>query len=658
MTASATPALLWRPDADRIARSQVRRFIDWLAAERGLDFADYDALWQWSIADLDAFWAAIWDFFGVVSADGYETVLADRRMPGAVWFPEARLNYVDQVFRHATTERPAILHAAETRDVAALSWADLEDQVASVAAHLKACGVQRGDRVVAYAPNVPETIVAFLAAASIGAVWSVCAPDMGVQAVLDRFRQIEPVVLFAVASCDYGGKHHNKTEMLAALIEALPSLRNLVLLPATGTAPAAAARLGVAGWAEVVASPAVLEVEKLSFDHPLWIVYSSGTTGLPKPIVHGHGGIVLVGMGLGALHNDLGPDDVFHWYSSTGWIMWNAQVNGLLGGCTIAIYDGSPAWPDWGTLWRFAGKVRATFFGAGAAFFASCQKAGIVPRELADLSALRTIGSTGSPLSEDSYQWIYDQFPADIWLTPISGGTDFAGAFVGGCPILPVYAGEMQCRCLGAAIAAFDEAGRPLIDEVGELVCTAPIPSMPLYLWNDPDGERYRGSYFDTYPGVWRHGDWLRITTRGGAVIYGRSDATINRQGLRLGTAEIYRAVEELPEILDSLVVDLEYLGRESFMPLFVVLRPGLTLDDALKQRLADAIRRSVSARFVPNDIIQVAEVPRTLSGKKLEVPVKKILLGQQADKVANAGAMANPGSLAWYADYARRLNG
>lgn len=652
MTEMQAPALLWTPSPKRITRSRLHHYMDWLRRERGLEFPDYDSLWRWSIGDIEAFWASLWDYFEVRASKPYAKVLGRRSMPGAVWFPGAELNYVDQVFRHATDRKPAILYASEKQPLRAMSWQALRDQVAAVAATLKASGVCRGDRVVAYAPNTPETIVAFLATVSIGAVWSVCSPDMGLNAVLDRFRQIEPVALFAVPSCDYGGKHHDKGDVLRSLVAELPSLRDLILMPgdAGGALPDRCRRHT---WADVIATPAELSVEPVPFDHPLWVVYSSGTTGLPKPIVHGHGGILMVILMMNALHNDLGQDDVFHWYSSTGWIMWNAQVSGLLVGATIALYDGSPSWPDWNRLWAFAGEAKATFFGAGAAFYANCQKAGVVPRSVADLTALRTVGSTGSPLSEDSYAWIYGQLGSEIWLTPISGGTDFAGAFVGGCVIQPVYAGEMQVRCLGADIQAFDDAGQPLLDQVGELVCVAPIPSMPLYLWNDPDGKRYRDSYFDMYPGIWRHGDWIRITPRGGAVIYGRSDATINRHGLRLGTSEIYRAVEELPEVLDSLVVDLEYLGRDSYMPLFVVLRPGTELDSALKGRIEQAIRKAVSARFVPNDIFQIAEVPRTLSGKKLEVPVKKILLGQPIEKVSNPGTMANPGSLAWFADFA-----
>jgi acetoacetyl-CoA synthetase len=509
--------------------------------------------------------------------------------------------------------------------------------------------------VVAYLPNIPETVVAFLAVASLGAIWSACSPDMGRIAVLDRFRQIAPKVMIAVDGYRYGGKAYDRRELLQELLAELPSIDHLLLLPCLAQEVDAAGFANCTSWAAATAGEAPLQVEQVPFDHPLWVVYSSGTTGLPKPIVHSQGGIVVEHVKMGAFHLDLGPEDRFHWYSSSGWIMWNCQMAGLLMGSTICIYDGNPGWPDWDALWRFVGETRVTFFGAGAAFFLSCLKAQVEPNRVADLSALRAVGSTGSPLPPEGYQWIYDHVRQDIWLNAISGGTDFAGCFVGGVPTLPVYLGEMQCRCLGARVEAWDEAGKPLIDEVGELVCSAPMPSMPLKFWNDPGDVRYLESYFDMYPGIWRHGDWLRITRRGGAVIYGRSDATINRHGIRMGTSELYRAVEELPEILDSLVVDLEFLGRESWMPLFVVLRPGHELTPPLGAMLRERIKLALSARHVPNEIFHVAEIPRTLSGKKMELPVKKLLLGHALDKIANPDAMANPGSLQWFVDFAAR---
>ena len=654
---------LWSPTRERIDRSQIQRYMNWLKTERGLAFDDYHALWNWSVRDIEAFWVSIWDYFQVRASKPYSRVLGHREMPGAQWFVGAELNFVEHVFGSnagKSADSAAILYASEQVPMRALSWGELRVRTASVAAHLRSVGVKRGDRVVAYLPNTPEAIIALFAVASIGAIWSVCSPDMGVRAVLDRFKQIEPVALLTVTSFGFGGKTHDRREVLAEFAAQLPSLRHVVFLPGAGGAPEAPCALpsdvGHSIWSEVLRVPAELVIEDVPFAHPIWVVYSSGTTGLPKAIVHGHGGMLLENLKTVALHNDLSSEDVFQWYSSTSWIMWNINVACLLVGATIAIYDGNPKWPDATTIWRFAGAAKVSVFGAGAAYYAGCQKAGVRPCELGDFSRLRSMGSTGSPLSPESYDWIYKELGPDIWLSPMSGGTDFCGAFVAGSPTLPVYAGEMQCRVLGADVHAYDPAGKPLIGEVGELVCASPLPSMPLYLWNDKDGSRYHESYFDTYPGVWRHGDWMSITPRGGAIVYGRSDATINRHGVRMGSSEIYRAVEELPEVLDSLVIDMEYLGRESYMPLFVVLREGVSLDDALKQRIAQNIRKGVSPRFVPNEIHQVPEVPRTLSGKKLEVPVKKIFLGHAVEKSANPGAMANPDSLKWYVEFARRL--
>jgi acetoacetyl-CoA synthetase len=643
----------WRPSAEAVKAAKLTAFMDWLAREHGLTFADYDALWRWSVADLDAFWGAVWDYFAIPSEAPRGCALADARMPGAKWFPGVRLNYVEQVFRHATAARPAIAFRDEAGGERELSWAELERMVGALAMWLRATGVRPGDRVAAYMPNIPETVVAFLAVASVGAIWSVCSPDMGRVAVLDRFRQIEPKVMIAVDGYRYGGKPHDRRELLRELQAELPSVEQLVLVPCLD-AQAHAAEFGRGvDWAPAIAGDAPLRVEHVAFDHPLWVVYSSGTTGLPKPIVHSQGGVMIEHLKSLAFHLDLGPEDRFHWYTTTGWMMWNFQVAGLLLGSTICLYDGNPGFPDVNALWRFVGEARVDFFGAGAAFFASCQKAGIEPLRVADLGALRGIGSTGSPLSPESYRWILDQV-GDIWVNPISGGTDLVSAFVGGVPTLPVYLGEMQRRCLGARVEAYDDAGKPLEDRVGELVCSAPMPSMPLYFWNDADNRRYRESYFDVYPGVWRHGDWIRLTPRGGAVIYGRSDATINRHGIRMGTSELYRAVEELPEVTDSLVVDLEYLGKESYMPLFVVLRPGETLTPALAGRIRERIKVALSARHVPSEILQVEAVPRTLSGKKMELPIKKLLLGQPLDKVANPDTMANPESLAWFERFAR----
>ncbi|SFQ29949.1 acetoacetate--CoA ligase [Pseudomonas borbori] len=650
-------AAFWTPSAQRCEEARISHFTQWLAARsEQTRFADYAALWEWSVTDIEGFWQSVWAYFDIASPTPHTRVLESRSMPGAQWFKGAQVNYVSQVFRHASSERPAILFTDENGNEQEISWAELERQVASLADALRNMGVSSGDRVVAFLPNRPETVVAFLACASIGAIWSVCSPDMGAVSVLDRFRQIEPKVLLACDGYHYGGKAFSKVEVVEQIRSQLPTLQHLVAVPVLGAALAGAELKNAHQWDQLTQADALLSHAWLPFDHPLWVVYSSGTTGMPKPIVHGHGGIMLaMSVSLG-LHNDLGPQDRYHWYSTTGWIMWNCQVGGLLVGSTLCIFDGNPGYPDLSALWRFAGKSKATLFGAGAAFYASCLKADINPNALADLSALKTVGSTGSPLASDCYDWIQQNVGyGDIWLAPMSGGTDLAGPFIGGIPTLPVYRGEMQCRVLGAAVHAFNDAGEPVIDEVGELVCTEPMPCMPLFFWNDSDNQRYLDSYFDTFPGVWRHGDWMKVTEHGGVIIYGRSDATINRHGIRMGTSELYQAVEALPQVLDSMVVDLEFLGKPSYMPLFIVLGEGASLDDALRNQIMSSIREALTARHVPNDVFVVPAIPRTLSGKKLELPVKKLLLGHPVEKVVNKDSMANPASLDWYLDFARQ---
>ncbi len=653
--------LLWQPNEDRRAKAKITAYMAWLA-QRGQHFSNYEELWQWSVDDLSGFWQSIWEYFDVKSSQPYQQVLDYQSMPGASWFEGAKLNFAEQIFRFNTqgpaANKIAIIAESETRARVEMTWGQLHTQITAVANSLRAMGVQPGDRVVAYLPNIPEAVVAFYACASVGAIWSSCSPDMGHSSVLDRFKQIDPKVLIAVDGYRYGGKEFNRLSIVDTMRQELTTLEHTILLPYLDQQ---AALPDVMPWSSLFSHPAAqvkeIQFEQVAFNHPLWILYSSGTTGMPKPIVHSQGGSLIESLKSSALHQDLGEDDRFLWFSTTGWVMWNAQIVGLMVGSTICIYDGNPGYPDMRTLWRFAADNKLSFFGAGAAFFSNCMKAGVDPAKEFDLTHLRAVGSTGSPLVSEAYQWIYQHVKSDLLLASISGGTDTAAAFVTACPISPIYAGEMQCRALGVAVYAFDESGKALTDEVGELIITKPMPSMPLYFWNDKNNLRYIDSYFDHFPGLWRHGDWIKITPRGGAVIYGRSDATINRHGIRMGTAEIYRVVEDLPEVLDSMVVDLEYLGRESYMPLFVVLREGVQLDAALEQTIRDKIRTQLSARHVPNEVIAVAEIPRTLTGKKMELPIKKLMLGSPIEKIANPDAMSNPGSLKFYSEFAQARN-
>ena len=569
----------------------------------------------------------------------------------------AELNYAEHVFAAAQPGRPAIVHRSEARGDGELSWEELRSQVARAATGLRALGVERGDRVVGYMPNAPETVVAFLAAASIGATWSSSSPDFGARSVADRFGQIEPKVLLAVDGYRYGGKAFDRSELVADLQCELPGLERTVLVPYLRDDAGTDGLRDAMTWEELLGAEEELRFEPVPFDHPLWVLYSSGTTGPPKAIVHGHGGILLEQLKKAHLHLDVHPGDRMFWFTTTGWMMWNFLVGTLLGGATIVLFDGSPGHPDLDVLWAMAEEMGVTSFGTSASYIASCAKAGLKPGEAHDLGALRSLGSTGSPLAPEGFQWAYDAIKSDLWLFSTSGGTDLCTAFVGGVPTLPVYRGELQARALGAAVRAFDEEGEEVIDEVGELVITEPMPSMPIFFWGDPDGERYRESYFETFPGVWRHGDWIEITSRGTAVIYGRSDSTINRQGVRMGTSEIYRAVLALDEIADALVVDIPRPGSDGWMPLFVVLAEGVELDDDLRKRIARRIREDCSPRHVPNEVYAVAEVPRTLSGKVLEVPVKRILMGTPPERAASRDSLANPAALDWFAELAGSLD-
>jgi acetoacetyl-CoA synthetase len=650
---------LWEPSAAMVERARLTGYMRWLAAERGLEFATYDELWRWSVEDLEGFWSSIWDFFGVRADGPVERALGNREMPAAEWFAGTSLNYAEHVFADKEDAETAILHASELRELEELSWGELRAQVAALAAGLRDLGVERGDRVVAYMPNVPEAIVAFLAAASIGAVWSSCSPDFGPASVVDRFAQIEPKVLFAVDGYRYGGKDFDRRETLAGLQEAMPSLRRTVVLPYLNPDPDFSALRDAMRWDELLAAGEGAEpsFERVPFEHPLWILYSSGTTGLPKAILQSQGGILLEHLKKLHLHVDAHPGDRLFWFTTTGWMMWNFLVSGLLTRAAIVLYDGNPGHPDMNVLWDLAERAGITMFGASASYIAACMKAGVEPGAGRDLSRLGAVGSTGSPLSPEGFDWIYEQLGADTWLFSTSGGTDLCTAFVGGVSLLPVYRGELQGRALGAAVEAWDEEGNSVIDEVGELVVTAPMPSMPVFFWGDPDGARYRASYFEHYPGVWRHGDWIEITSRGTAVIYGRSDSTINRSGIRMGTSEIYRAVLSLDEIVDALVVDVPRPGTEGWMPLFVVLREGAAMDEALRSEIARRVRAQCSPRHVPDEVFAIAEVPRTLSGKALEVPVKRILMGAPPEKAASRDSLANPASLDYFVEFAATLN-
>ncbi len=642
--------LLWQPSPDVIRDANITHYIDWLARHDHVDLTDYDALWAWSVDEPGLFWETLWDYFDLRYSQKWTAPLAQRAMPGAVWFPGARLNYAENIFAKANDARPAIVHKSEGGPVSEMSWADLADQTNRLAHALRAMGVHEGDRVVAYLPNIPQAIVSVLAATSLGAIWSSCSPDFGSRSVLDRFAQIEPKVLIAVDGYRYNGKPFDRRDVVAELQASLPTLQGTILIPQLhGDAPA-----DTILWEDALATapPGDMTFAQVPFDHPLWVLYSSGTTGLPKPIVHGHGGVLLEHAKATVFHNDLKATDRFFWFASTGWMMWNYLIGALLSGASVITYDGSPRYPDMNALFQLAEETAMTYMGISAAFVSACIKAGIQPNQQYDLAQIRGVGSTGSPLSLDGFAWIYDHINRDLALESLSGGTDLCTAFVGGARTKPIHAGEIQGASLGAKVQAWDEDGQPVIDAVGELVIVEPMPSMPIYFWNDPEMTRYRASYFEMYPGVWRHGDWIKFNTRGGCVIYGRSDSTINRQGVRMGTSEIYRVVESLDEIVDSLIIDLEFHGRQPYMPLFVVLRQGQALTDALKAQIVSKLRAEVSPRHVPNDIFQIEAVPYTLSGKKVEVPIRKILLGLDTQKSVNTGALRNPHAIQYFLDF------
>jgi len=671
-------AILSTPTEADIDRAKITDYARWLAANRGVSTGEgYGGLWQWSVSAPAEFWSSLWDYFGVVGSRGDAPVLQGGPMPAVTWFAGSTLNYARNALRAASTDpdRTAIIYRSEAGHQGSLSYAELDEQVATVRSALIALGVRRGDRVAAYLPNSPQAVVGLLATASIGAIWTSCSPDFGAHAVIDRFAQVAPKVLIAVDGYVYGGKTFDRQQEVASITAALPGLSSVIMVDYIGTAAShAALPVRTTPWAalgDLAQRPVRTEFDDVPFEHPLWVLYSSGTTGLPKPIVHGHGGIVLEHLKALSLHLDLGPGDVFFWYTTTGWMMWNFVLGGLLAGATVVAYDGSAVYPGTDELWRLAAEAGVTYFGTGAPYLVTCMKAGLRPAAELDLSRLRGVGSTGSPLPPEGFDWVYaavaPQSGEHRWtlgvamtspgvqrcsfvLGSFSGGTDMCTGFVGPCPLLPVRRGIIAGPCLGAKVEAFDVEGKPVVGQVGELVLTVPMPSMPVGFWGDETGERYAASYFAQYPGVWRHGDWIMNLPDGGCVIYGRSDATLNRGGVRMGTSEFYRIVEELPEVTDSLVIDTGVLGREGRLVLYLVLAPGVTLDHALRAKIASLLRSELSPRHVPDEMRQVPGVPRTLSGKKLEVPVRKILTGTPVSEVADRDSLANPDVLAYFA--------
>lgn len=644
----------WEPSASLTEHATITDFARWASRRTGRDLTAYQDLWQWSVEDVGTFWSAVWDYFGVEASVPPRAALGSRTMPGAQWFPGAELSYARHIFRGRADGDIALHHASELRPLDTWTWGRLKSETAGIAASLRAAGIGRGDVVAAYLPNIPETVAAFLACASIGAVWSSAAPEFGTRAVLDRFTQIEPKILLTIDGYRYGGKDFNRRETVAELLAGLPTVEAAYALSYLDDAPVA----GTRPWSDLVApaTPEDLQFTDLPFEHPLWVLYSSGTTGLPKAIVHSQGGILLEHLKMMSLHVDARAGDRIFWFTTTGWTMWNFLVGCLLTPASIVLYDGNPTHPGLDLLWGLADQIGVTCFGTSAGYLSACAKADLAVHDRFDLTALRAVGSTGSPLTPEGFDWVYDRIGEEIWLFSTSGGTDVCTSFLAGVPTLPVRRGELQAPALGVAVAAWDPDGRPLHGEVGELVVTEPMPSMPIKLWGDESGERLRGSYFDTYPGVWRHGDWVEMTPSGGAVIHGRSDSTINRGGVRIGTAEIYRTLLALDEVADALAVDVPREGTTGWMVAFVVLSPGAVLDDSLRATIRDRIRRECSPRHIPDEVHAVAEVPRTLSGKLLEVPVKRILMGARTEQVVSAGALANPESLAYFEAFARSL--
>lgn len=649
-------SLLWEPSQERMNQANISTFMNWLKENKGLQFKDYQSLWNWSVNEIEDFWKTIWEYFNIQSPNGYTNVLSTHQMPGAKWFENAKVNYIEHIFRNYKKEKTAIFHTSELRpELSEISWEKVYQDTAALQQTLKDLGVQKGDRVVAFIPNIYESVIALFATASLGAIWSSASPDFGKQSVIDRFKQIEPKVMITVDGYQYGGKVFDRFNVVKEIQSELDTLEATIVIPYINGAHPFTGLKNVIQWKNATSyTNQELRFELVEFNDPLWILFSSGTTGKPKPIVHSQGGILLEHLKALTFHTDLHEDDRFFWFTTTGWMMWNYLVGGLLTGSSIILYDGNPAYPDLNMLWRLAEKSKMTVFGTSASYITSCMKEGLDPSSRFDLTQLKSISSTGSPLPPEGFKWCYDHVKKDLSIASISGGTDVCTAFILGVPTLPVYAGELQCRGLGAKVDSFDESGHSIINEVGELVLTEPFPSMPIYFWNDDDGTRMQDSYFDMYKGIWRHGDYIKITERGSCVIYGRSDATINRGGIRIGTSEIYRAVDHVKEIADSLIVDIPLENGESYVPLFVVMNDGKELTEEIIGIVKNQIRTQCSPRHVPTEIISVEDLPKTLNGKKIEIPVKKILMGKPIEQVANMGSLSNPKSLHYFEQFAK----
>lgn len=655
---SAAPNLLWQPGPEIREQAMLTAYMRWLSVSRALHFEDYAELWEWSVREPSSFWESLAEYAGIRFHRPFTEVLADATMPGAQWFPGATLNYAEHVFRAAVPGQPALLFQSERQPLAAWSWEEIRQDVAALQGAFRAYGLKPGDRVAAFLPNIPEASIAFLATAASGLVWSACSPDFGAASVIERFAQIAPRVLIAVDGYQYAGKPFPKTDVLRELVAALPSLERIIFIPYLDADAVMAGDTRFTTWQEILTAYSGKEVvfEAVPFDHPIWILYSSGTTGKPKAITHGHGGVLLEHLKYLWFHNDVHPGERFFWFSTTGWMMWNFLQASWLAGATIVLYDGSPGWPDLGVLWRLAEAAGIHHFGTSAPYLLACRKEGLEPAKIADLKHLRSIGSTGSPLPPEGFRYVYAHIGAHIWLASMSGGTDVCSAFVGGNPLLPVYEGEIQCRALGCALYAYDDMGRALEDQLGEMVITRPMPSMPIYFWADPDGKSYQGSYFDQYPGIWRHGDFIRITPRGGVVIYGRSDATLNRHGIRIGTAEIYRAIDRIEGLADALILNVELPDGRHYMPLFVKTLEGHALDERMMERIRRSLREAYSPRHVPDEILQCPDIPYTISGKKLEAPVKKLMMGIPREKAVSMDALRNPDAMTFFFDFAEKF--